>query len=193
MRDYEHFLAKVLLDEASLQSRIQELGQQISQDYAGKDLILVCLLKGGVMFLADLMRHIHIPHSIEFMLASSYGTGQRESTRSVRILMDLGVDIQNQHVLIVEDIIDTGHTLSSLTRQLLSRGPASLAICTLLNKPSRREVDVMVQYVGFEIPNEFVFGYGLDLDEKYRHLAFVGVVDVPAYEAYKLKMGAGGG
>lgn len=191
MNSYQHFLAKILLDAESIQGRIQELGQQINQDYAGKDLILVCLLKGGVVFLADLMRNIQVPHQVEFMLVSSYGSGQHESSRNVRILMDLGVDIENKHILIVEDIIDTGHTLSHLIPQLQSRRPASLAICTLLNKPSRREVDVMVQYVGFEIPNEFVFGYGLDLDEKYRHLPFVGVVDVAAYKAYRSGLSAG--
>jgi hypoxanthine phosphoribosyltransferase len=179
---HERYLKRVLLDEVTLQARIRELGQQISSDYNGKDLLLVCLLKGGVMFLADLMRHITIPHQIEFMAVTSYGSGARKSSGHVRILMDISVDIENKHILIVEDIIDSGHTLAYLTPQLLSRKPASLGICTLLNKPSRREVDIPVQYQGFEIPNEFVFGYGLDLDEQFRNLPFVGVVNREAYQ-----------
>ncbi|MFP4321789.1 MAG: hypoxanthine phosphoribosyltransferase [Anaerolineales bacterium] len=181
---YEKYLARVLIDEASLQTRIQELGAQISADYARKeDLLLVCILKGGVMFLSDLMQHITVPHAIEFMAVSSYGHGARESSGHVRILMDLSTDIRGKHVLIVEDIIDSGHTLDYLMPQLQAREPASLAICTLLSKPSRREVDVLVAYMGFVIPNEFVFGYGLDLDEKYRNLPFVGVVDTQRYQA----------
>ncbi len=180
---YEKYLARVLLDESTLQQRIRELGQEISADYAGKgDLLLLCLLKGGVMFLSDLMRHISTPHQIEFMAVSIYGAGSRQSSGHVRILMDLTIDIAGKHVLIVEDIIDSGHTLAYLLPQLQSRQPASLAICTLLSKPSRREVDVLVQYLGFEIPNEFVFGYGLDLDEHYRNLPFVGVVDTTVYK-----------
>lgn len=178
---HEKYLERVLLDEATLQARIRELGQEISHDYADKgELLLLCLLKGGVMFLSDLMRHISLPHQIEFMAVSSYGAGARQSGGHVRILMDMATDIRDKHVLIVEDIIDSGHTLAHLLPQLQSRQPASLAICTLLSKPSRREVDVMVQYLGFEIPNEFVFGYGLDLDEKYRNLPFVGVVNLAA-------------
>lgn len=183
MQSYEPYLKSVLLDEATLQQRIKELGAQVSADYAGKgDLLLLCILKGGVMFLADLMRHITIPHEVEFMAVSSYGKGARDSSGYVRILMDIGTDIENKHVLIVEDIIDSGQTLAHLSPQLNARNPASLKICTLLSKPSRREVDVMVEYLGFEIPNEFVFGYGLDLDEKFRNLPFVGVVDLDVYK-----------
>jgi hypoxanthine phosphoribosyltransferase len=182
--DYRVYLKRVLIDEATLQNRVRELGGQISADYAGKgDLLLVCILKGGVMFLSDLMRHITIPHQIEFLAVSSYGSGARESTGHVRIVMDLDSDIAGKHVLIVEDIIDSGHTLAYLSPQLKARNPASLAICTLLSKPSRREVDVLVEYLGFEIPNEFVFGYGLDLDERFRNLPFVGVVDLETYQA----------
>lgn len=181
---YEQYLDRVLIDSETLQARVKELGQQISTDYADKgELLLVCILKGGVMFLSDLMRHITIPHSIEFMAASSYGAGARKSQGYVRILMDLSTDIENKHVLVVEDIIDSGHTLAYLMPQLKTRNPASLSICTLLSKPSRREVDVLVEYLGFEIPNEFVFGYGLDLDEKFRNLPFVGVVDLKTYSA----------
>lgn len=183
--EYKKFLAKVLIDAETLHARVRELGRQISDDYRGKgELLLVCILKGGVVFLSDLIRYITIPHEIEFMAVSSYGVGARESMGHVRILMDLACDIENKHVLIVEDIIDSGHTLAYLSPQLQARNPASLAICTLLSKPSRREVDVLVEYLGFEIPNEFVFGYGLDLDEKFRNLPFVGVVD---QNIYKLK------
>lgn len=180
--NYQEYLARVLIDEETLQARIRELGARISADYQDKgDLLLVCILKGGVMFLTDLMRVITIPHAIEFMAVSSYGVGKRESGGFVRILMDLSINIEGKHVLIVEDIIDSGHTLDYLMPQLQARNPASLAICTLLSKPSRRQVDVMVNYLGFEIPNEFVFGYGLDLDEKFRNLPFVGVVNLDNY------------
>ncbi len=181
--DYKKYLARVLIDEPTLQARVQELGAQISADYANQqDLLLVCILKGGVMFLSDLMQHVTVPHAIEFMAVSSYGQGARKSSGHVRILMDLSTDISGKHVLIVEDIIDSGHTLDYLLPQLQAREPASLAICTLLSKPSRRVVDVLVQYLGFEIQNEFVFGYGLDLDEKFRNLPFIGVVDLETYK-----------
>lgn len=180
---YHKYLARVLLDEDTLQARIRELGTQISNDYQDKgDLLLVCLLKGGVMFLTDLMRHVTVPHAIEFMAVSSYGAGARESGGHVRILMDLSTNIHGKHVLIVEDIIDSGYTLDYIVPQLQAREPASLSLCTLLSKPSRRKVDVIIQYLGFEIPNEFVFGYGLDLDEKYRNLPFIGVVNLETYQ-----------
>ncbi|NJL93707.1 MAG: hypoxanthine phosphoribosyltransferase [Anaerolineae bacterium] len=183
---YQPYLARVLLDEATLQARIAELGTQISTDYQGQgELILVCILKGGVLFMCDLMRHITLPHTIEFMAVSSYGVGKRESSGHVRILMDLALDIRDKHVLIVEDIIDSGHTLAYITRQLEARRPSSLGICTLLSKPSRREIDITIKYLGFEIPNEFVFGYGLDLDEKFRNLPFVGIVNLEAYRGTK--------
>jgi hypoxanthine phosphoribosyltransferase len=166
----------VLIDPAVLQGRIAELGRQIETDYADKELVLVCILKGGVLFLTDLMRTIHIPHAIDFMAVSSYGVGARESTGIVRIIMDLEQDIRGKHVLLVEDIIDSGRTLHYICEVLRAREPASLKICTLLDKYERREVEVPLDYVGFQIPNEFVFGYGLDLDELYRNLPFIGVV-----------------
>ena len=166
----------VLIAAEKLQGRIAELGQQIESDYAGKDLVLVCILKGGVLFLTDLMRAVHIPHAIDFMAVTSYGIGARESTGVVRIIMDLEYDIRGKHVLLVEDIIDSGRTLHYICEVLRAREPASLKICTLLDKYERREVDVPLDYVGFHIPNEFVFGYGLDLDELYRNLPFIGVV-----------------
>ncbi len=175
-RPYEEYLSEILITSEQLQARIVELGKQISADYADKDLLLVCILKGGVLFLTDLMRHITVPHAIDFMAVTSYGAGSRESTGAVRILMDLETDILGRHVLLVEDIIDSGHTLDYITRVLRARQPASLRICTLLDKAERRQVDVKLDYVGFVIPNRFVFGYGLDLDETYRNLPFVGVV-----------------
>lgn len=175
-RSYERYLAEVLIPEDELQVRILEIGRQISQDYQDMpNLHLICVLKGGVMFLVDLTRHIDVPHSIDFMAISSYGAGIRESSGRVRIEMDLSHDIAGKNVLIVEDIIDSGHTLDYIVSLLETRKPASLRVCTLLSKPSRRQVDVALAYVGFEIPDKFVFGYGLDLDELYRNLPFVGV------------------
>jgi hypoxanthine phosphoribosyltransferase len=176
IRPYEDYLGEILISSDRLQARIAELGRQVSADYAGKDLLLVCILKGGVLFLTDLMRHVTVPHTIDFMAVSSYGAGSRESTGAVRILMDLETDIVGRNVLLVEDIIDSGHTLSYITRVLRARNPASLGICTLLDKVERRQVDVTLDYVGFTIPNKFVFGYGLDLDGVYRNLPFIGVV-----------------
>ncbi len=174
---YEPYLSEILIDEATLQKRVRELGKQISSDYKGKDnMLCLCVLKGGVVFLIDLMRHITVPHEIDFMAISSYGSGVRESTGEVRILMDLGRGIHNMHVLVVEDIIDTGRTMDYLWRLLQERGPASLKICTLLNKSLRRQIPTPVDYIGFDIPNKFVFGYGLDLDEKFRNLPFIGVL-----------------
>ena len=166
----------VLVDPGTLQGRVAALGRAISADYEGKDLVLVCILKGGVVFLTDLMRHLTVRHEIDFMAISSYGVGIRESTGAVRVIMDMERDIQGRDVLIVEDIVDSGRTMTYLLRSLWARKPASLRVCTLLNKPSRRVVDVPLDYVGFDIPDEFVLGYGLDCDEKYRNLPYVGVV-----------------
>jgi hypoxanthine phosphoribosyltransferase len=173
---WKKYLAEELIPADKLQTRIKELGAQISADYEDKDLLLLCILKGGVLFLTDLMRHIAIPHEIDFMAISSYGRESRESTGVVRILKDLDEPIDGRHVLIVEDIIDTGHTLNYITRNLIARQPASLKICTLLDKADRRQVDIPIDYTGFVIPNKYVFGYGLDLDEKFRNLPFIGVV-----------------
>lgn len=174
---YEPFLQEVLIDEDQLQSRIRELGAHISVDYSTcEDLVLICILKGGVMFLTDLMRSITVPHEIDFLAVSSYGKGVRESSGDVRIDMDLTVQVQGRHLLIVEDIIDSGHTLRFVMDVLRARQPASLRLCTLLDKRSRRTVEIPVDYTGFEIEDKFVFGYGLDLDEKFRNLPFIGVV-----------------
>lgn len=171
---------RILIDEETLHNRIHELGQAINEYYAGKDLLMVAVLKGSVLFLADLMRCITIPHEIDFMATSSYGT-QVQSTGVVRILKDLNKPIEGRHVLIVEDIIDSGHTLAYLTRILNARNPASLQIVTLLDKPDRREVEIEVKWTGFAIPNEFVIGYGLDYNETYRNLPYIGVLKPNVY------------
>ncbi|WP_455812655.1 hypoxanthine phosphoribosyltransferase [Pseudomonas graminis] len=168
---------EVMISEAEIKSRIAELGKQISDHYrdSGSEMVLVGLLRGSFMFMADLCRTIDVPHEVDFMTASSYGNGT-SSTRDVKILKDLDEDIRGKDVLIVEDIIDSGNTLSKVRELFSLRGPKSLAICTLLDKPSRREVDVPVEYVGFAIPDEFVVGYGIDYAQRYRHLPYVGKV-----------------
>jgi hypoxanthine phosphoribosyltransferase len=182
MQDYLSFLAEILISEDTLKTRIHELGEEINQDYAGKKILAICILRGGVMFLTDLIRQIEPPVAIDFMGVSSYGVGSRSSDGHVRITLDLTTSIADRHVLIVEDIVDSGNTLSSVIEMLRTRHPASLEVCTLLNKVTRREVDVPIKYCGFEIPNKFVFGYGLDMDEYYRNLPFIGVVDLDKYD-----------
>jgi hypoxanthine phosphoribosyltransferase len=173
--ELEQAVREVLIDEAALQGRIAELGEEISADYAGRDLLLIGVLKGAVFFMADLMRRLTVPCEIDFMAISSYGAAT-DSSGVVRILKDLDINIEERHVLVVEDIIDSGLTLSYLVRNLEARNPASLEICALMTKPERREIDVDVRYVGFEIPNRFVIGYGLDFAERYRNLRYVGVL-----------------
>jgi hypoxanthine phosphoribosyltransferase len=174
--ELERDVAEILIDEDRLRSRVHELGEEISADYAGRDLLLIGVLKGAVFFMADLMRTLTIPCEIDFMAISSYGA-QTDSSGVVRILKDLDINIEGRDVLVVEDIIDSGLTLSYLMRNLESREPASLEVCALLTKPERREIDVPVRYIGFEIPNRFVIGYGLDFGERYRNLPYVGVLD----------------
>jgi hypoxanthine phosphoribosyltransferase len=159
----------MLVTSEEIQQRVRELGEHITGDYHGEDLLLVGILRGAVVFLSDLMRHLELSCEIDFMDVSSYGTGT-SSSGVVRILKDLEEDITGRHVLIVEDIIDTGLTLSYLTRILLARKPASLEICTLLSKPSRRQANIDVKYLGFEVPDEFVVGYGIDFAGRYRNL-----------------------
>ncbi len=184
MRDYREYLGEILIPEEQLQSRISEMGAQISRDYQDKgNLVLVCILRGGVLFLTDLMRKISIPHAIEFMAVSSYGVGNRETSGHVRITLDLNVDIEGRNVILVEDIIDSGHTIAAVLDLLTTRKPASICVCTLLDKADRREVFVPVRYTGFSIPNKFVFGYGLDIDDYYRNLPFIGVVDLDKYQS----------
>jgi hypoxanthine phosphoribosyltransferase len=169
-------VGEVLIDEAALRQRIEELGEEISADYDGREVLLVGVLKGAVFFMADLMRQLSLPCEIDFMAISSYGEGT-DSSGVVRILKDLDSNITDRHVLILEDIIDTGLTLSYLMRNLGAREPASLEVCALLVKHGRRETDVPVKYVGFEIPNRFVVGYGLDFGERYRNLPHVAVLE----------------
>jgi hypoxanthine phosphoribosyltransferase len=172
---------RILLDEDRIQARIRELGAQIGADYAARgDLLMVGVLKGCVMFMVDLSRAIPCPLAIDFIATSSYGHST-ESSGVVRLLKDLDTDINGRHVLIVEDIIDSGLTLDYLRSQLLRRNPASLRICALLNKPERRTADVPVDYLGFDIPNEFVVGYGLDYAERYRNLPYIGILKEQVY------------
>jgi hypoxanthine phosphoribosyltransferase len=182
MSELDRDVAEILITEQQIRERTRQLGQQISEDYQGQDLLLVCVLRGAVTFLADLMREIQVPHAIDFMAISSYGAST-ESSGVVRILKDLDTNIEGRNVLIVEDIIDTGRTLNYITRNLETRRPKSLRICTLLDKPSRREIDITVDYVGFEIPNKFVVGYGLDFGEIYRSLPYIGVLKKEKYES----------
>lgn len=182
MQNYQDVLSEILIDEKSLQARVKELGEQISSDYQNQELLLICILRGGVPFLVDLSRHITIPHMIDFMAVSSYGIGKRESSGSARVTLDLQMDILDKNVILVEDIVDSGHTISSVLQMLETRSPKTLKICALLDKPERREAEVPIHYLGFTIPNKFVFGYGLDLDEYYRNLPFVGVVDLNKYK-----------
>jgi hypoxanthine phosphoribosyltransferase len=169
-------IGEVLIDEETLAARVTELGSEVSADYEGRELLLIGVLKGAVFFMADLMRHLTVTCEVDFMAISSYGDAT-DSSGIVRILKDLDISIEGRDVLVVEDIIDSGLTLSYLIRNLESREPASLEVCALLTKPSRREIDVPVRYVGFEIPNKFVVGYGLDFAEHYRNLPYVGVLD----------------
>jgi len=182
MQNYQDFIAEVLIDEQTLQKRVRELGEQISRDYAGEDLLLICILRGGVVFMVDLMRHITVPHGMDCMAISSYGAGGRASTGNIRVTLDLQTNIEGKNVLLVEDIVDSGHTISHVLEMLGTRRPRSLKVCALLDKEERREVEVPIHYRGFSIPNRFVFGYGLDLDEFYRNLPFVAVVDLNKYK-----------
>jgi hypoxanthine phosphoribosyltransferase len=171
----ERAVSEILIDADRLRARVAELGEEVSADYAGRELLLIGVLKGAVFFMADLMRHLNVPCEVDFMAISSYGAST-DSSGVVRILKDLDINIDGRDVLVVEDIIDSGLTLSYLMRNLEAREPASLEVCALLTKPARREIDVPVRYVGFEIPNRFVIGYGLDFAERYRNLPYVGVL-----------------
>ena len=174
--ELERGVGEVLITADELQARIRELGREVTDDYAGREVLLVGVLKGAVFFMADLMRHLKVPCEIDFMAISSYGDST-DSSGVVRILKDLDINIESRHVLVVEDIIDSGLTLSYLMRNLEAREPATLEVCALLTKPERREIEVPVRYVGFQIPNRFVIGYGLDFAERYRNLPYVGVLD----------------
>ncbi len=173
--ELERGVQEVLIDDETLRARVAELGAEVSADYADRDLLLIGVLKGAVFFMADLMRKLTVPCEIDFMAVASYGAST-DSSGVVRILKDLDINIEGRHVLVVEDIIDSGLTLSYLIRTLEAREPGSLEVCALMTKPERREIDVPVRYVGFEIPNRFVIGYGLDFAQRYRNLPYVGVL-----------------
>jgi len=173
--ELERGVGEILIEEDSLRARVAELGDEISDYYEGRDLLLIGVLKGAVFFMADLMRHVTVPCEVDFMAISSYGAAT-DSSGVVRILKDLDINIEGRHVLVVEDIIDSGLTLSYLIRNLESREPASLEVVALMTKPARRQMDVPVRWIGFEIPNKFVVGYGLDFAERYRNLPYVGVL-----------------
>jgi hypoxanthine phosphoribosyltransferase len=179
--DLQADIGEVLLTEEVIAAKVAELGRRITEDYAGRNLTLVSVLKGSLPFMADLMRQIALPLRIDLMEVSSYGGIATESSGLVRILKDLSASIADEDVLLVEDIIDTGLTLNYLVRYLRGKSPASLRICTLLDKPARRLVEIPVDYVGFEIPDQFVVGYGLDFGERYRNLRFVGVLRPEVY------------
>jgi hypoxanthine phosphoribosyltransferase len=165
-------IGRTLVDQEDLAQRVREMGEEISRDYTSRELVLVGVLKGAVFFVADLMRHLDLHCAIDFMAVASYGSST-DSSGVVRILKDLDISIEGKDVLIIEDIVDSGLTLSYLLRTLRARNPASLEVCALLTKPERRKVDLPIRYVGFEIPNEFAIGYGLDHDERYRNLPYV--------------------
>lgn len=173
---------RVLLSEEEVDERIKSIGRQISDDYAGKQVHLVCVLKGGSFFMCELAKRITVPVSLDFMSVSSYGKDTK-SSGVVKIVKDLDESVKDKDVLVVEDIVDSGRTLSYLMEMLRDRGPRSLRLCTLLDKPERRVIDVEVDYTGFQIPDEFVVGYGLDYDQKYRNLPYIGVVEFSDQEA----------
>lgn len=181
MQDYREFLAEIIVSEDALQQRIAELAAEISRDFQGQDLLLVCILRGGIVFLTDLMRKITVPHTLDFMVVSSYMVGARQSSGQARISLDLLTDIFNRNVLLIEDIVDSGYTIQAVLDVLGVRKPKSLNVCVLLDKVERREVDVPIHYRGFVIPDKYVFGYGLDVDEFYRNLPFVGALDIQKY------------
>ena len=178
--DLNHITKEIIIDEVSLLNKVKELGDKITRDYADKDLLLVCVLNGAIMFMADLMKFIKLNVEIDFMAVSSYGLSTK-SSGVVKIIKDLDKTVEGKHILIVEDIIDSGLTLAYLIENLKSRGPESVEICTLLNKPSGRKTDVPTKYVGFDITNEFVVGYGLDYAEKYRNVPYIFVLKEEVY------------
>lgn len=171
---------RVLLSEEEIHAKVQEMGRKITEDYKNSNLMLVTVLKGAVVFMADIMRQIDVPAEIDFMVVSSYGSGVK-SSGVVKIVKDLDVPLEGKDILIVEDILDSGLTLSYIKELLSSRGPRSIKIATLLDKPSRRKVDLQADYVGFSVPDEFVIGYGLDYDEKYRNLPYIGILKPEVY------------
>jgi hypoxanthine phosphoribosyltransferase len=182
MQDYHEFIEQVLVDENTIEERVAELGAQISRDYAGQELLIVCLLRGGMMFTADLTRHLTIQHTLDCMSLTSYGVGHYATSGNVRVNLDLMTNIEGLNVLLVEDIVDSGRTLAHVLQMLRTREPKSLKVCVLLDKKYRREVPVEVDYVGFDVPDKYVFGYGIDIDERFRHLRFIASADLQKYK-----------
>jgi hypoxanthine phosphoribosyltransferase len=182
MQDYRDFIDEILVDENTIEKRVSELGAQISRDYAGQELLVVCLLRGGITFTADLTRFLTIQHTLDCMSLSSYGVGNYASSGNVRVNLDLMTNIEGLNVLLVEDIVDSGRTLAHVLQMLKTREPKSLKVCVLLDKKYRREVPVAVDYVGFDVPDKYVFGYGIDIDECYRHLRFIASADLKKYK-----------
>ena len=181
MQNYDEFLDEILVDEQTINKRVAELGSQISQDYQNEELLIVCLLRGGLTFTADLTRYITVPHTLDCMSLSSYGVGRYTSSGNVRVNLDLQSNIEGLNVLLVEDIVDSGRTLAHVLEILKTRLPKSLKVCVLLDKKYRREVPVAVDYIGFDVPDKYVFGYGIDIDEYYRHLRFIASADLTRY------------
>jgi hypoxanthine phosphoribosyltransferase len=182
MQDYHEFLDEIIMDAHAIEKRVSELGAQISKGYAGKNLLVVCLLRGGLTFTADLIRHMNIDPELDCMSLSSYGVGHYASSGNVRVNLDLRTNIEGRHVLLVEDIVDSGRTLAHVLNMLRTREPASLRVCVLLDKKMRREVPVQVDYTGFDVPDKYVFGYGIDIDEHCRCLPFIATVDLSKYK-----------
>lgn len=182
MQDYHEFMDEVLVDEKTIEKRVYELSAQISRDYAGQELLVVCLLRGGMTFTADLTRFLVVPHTLDCMSLSSYGFGHYSSSGNVRVNLDLMTNIEGLNVLLVEDIVDSGRTLAHVLQMLKTRDPKSLKVCVLLDKKYRREVPVEVNYVGFDVPDKYVFGYGIDIDEHYRNLRFIASADMQKYK-----------
>jgi hypoxanthine phosphoribosyltransferase len=182
MQDYHEFLEEILVTPEQIAKRVAELGAQISADYTGKDLLVVCLLRGAITFTADLTRCLTIAPELDCMSLSSYGVGHYASSGNVRVNLDLRTNIEGRHVLLVEDIVDSGRTLSHVLTMLGTRDPASLKVCVLLDKKMRREVPAQVDYTGFDVPDKYVFGYGIDIDEYFRHLPFIATVDLKKYQ-----------
>jgi len=182
MQEYQEFIDEVLVDQSAIDKRVRELGEQISRDYAGQDLLIVCLLRGGLTFTADLTHYITISHELDCMSLSSYGTGHYASSGNVRVNLDLMTNIEGRHVLLVEDIVDSGRTLAHVLMMLKTRDPKSVKVCVLLDKKMRREVPVFADYVGFDVPDKYIFGYGIDIDEHFRHLPFIASADLSKYK-----------
>ena len=182
MQDYHEFIDQIIVDEAGLRERVAELGAQISNDYAGEELLVVCLLRGGITFVADLSRQLSLPHTLDCMSLSSYGVGRYASSGNVRFNLELMTNSEGKNVLLVEDIVDSGRTLAHVLELLRTRGPRSLRVCVLLDKKERREVEVQVDYVGFDVPDKYIFGYGIDIDEHYRNLPFIATADLSKYD-----------